>query len=53
MTEYERGRLAAIEECARCVEEQEPGTKYQWVKNSLWGNLIKCVAARIRQLANT
>jgi len=51
LSDYEKGRKDAIEECAKFIEQQDLTNKYQWVKGSLWGNLIKHVAQRARTLA--
>lgn len=41
-------RVAIIEECARAVETQVPGTRYQWMAKSAFGGLVKEIAGRIR-----
>lgn len=43
-------RNRTIEECAIQVETQERGTNYQWVNNSMFGNLTGQMARQIRKL---
>ena len=42
--------LDTIEKCAVMAETMQPGTRFQWVQNSLFGNLTKEIANRIRKL---
>jgi len=43
-------RNIAIEECAIAIQEQERGTRYQWMPESHFGTMTKEMACRLRRI---
>lgn len=46
-------KLQTIEECAKHIETPDKNTNYNWVPHSLYGNMVKTIAGKIRSLVNT
>jgi len=45
-----RSKNEIVESCALIAENQERGTRYQWTAKSLFGNMTKEIANKIRTL---
>lgn len=44
------GSEALVEQCAKVVESQDRGAKYEWVTGSFWEAMTKKFAVMIRRL---